>query len=454
MKTKKVIVLPYEAQWKRDFEIIRAELSAAIGECAVSIEHVGSTSVPGLSAKPVIDIDIVIENEAALPEAIGRLERIGYRHEGDLGICGREAFEYAGKEHLKKHHLYVCARDSEEIKRHIAFRDYLRAHCEAAEEYGRIKEEGARLYPENVDGYIRHKSAFIERIYKECGLFRLDVRELKTDELDEAADFSWKMCADRKTRSYPIFANREEIFERYKKSMDDKAGGVLICRSGGVMRGAVCWFSIPEDRYVQTTGLYAEESDAAAVLMEEIEKRHCGYEAYIGITKENETVAEALEGRGYSLLDDSYDMRLRIVDMKKAQDAGHAFRVNEKSISEYIEYHRKHFDGGYWNAERIGEDFANWDIYAASNGAELAGALFAKDYGNGEAEVFGMESEDEQTAYSIMAYALADMKRRHEGIKEVVFMAEAENEGLLRAAIRVGFEETNRYCCWYKKIGE
>ncbi|MCR5105787.1 MAG: GrpB family protein [Eubacterium sp.] len=96
---------------------------------------------------------------------------MGYHHEGDLGIPGREAFKYDGKEHLMKHHLYVCAEDSRELKRHIAFRDYLRSHPDAVAEYSHIKEEGARLYPDDMDKYIEYKSPLIERLYKQIELF-------------------------------------------------------------------------------------------------------------------------------------------------------------------------------------------------------------------------------------------------------------------------------------------
>ena len=167
---KMVIVQPYNKEWKSDFEAIRSELDFALRDLAVRIEHVGSTSVEGLSAKPVIDIDVVIRDRSVLPEVVISLQKTGYNHEGNLGIPGREAFKYEGKEHLRKHHLYVCAQDSGELRRHIAFRDYLRSHPEAVAEYSRVKEEGARLYPWDIDKYIEHKSPFIEKIYKEIGL--------------------------------------------------------------------------------------------------------------------------------------------------------------------------------------------------------------------------------------------------------------------------------------------
>lgn len=170
MRTARVTVVPYDAAWPGEFEKIRAEAADALGRLALAVEHVGSTSVPGLWAKPVIDLDVVIEDEDSLPAVIERLAAIGYRHEGDLGIAGREAFRYDAKPHLMTHHLYVCPRRSPELARHLALRDYLRAHPDAAAEYAAVKREGARRYPDDIDAYIEHKSAVIRAIYRACGL--------------------------------------------------------------------------------------------------------------------------------------------------------------------------------------------------------------------------------------------------------------------------------------------
>lgn len=170
VKTKRVTVVSYDQAWPGEFLKILGQLAPFILPPAIRIEHVGSTSVPGLWAKPIIDIDVVIRDMTVLPEIIARLAGIGYRHEGDLGIPGREAFCYDGKPELKAHHLYVCPESSPELRRHIAFRDYLRAHPDAVAEYGRIKREGAALFPDDIDAYIAHKSPVIEKIYRECGL--------------------------------------------------------------------------------------------------------------------------------------------------------------------------------------------------------------------------------------------------------------------------------------------
>ena len=169
MSNKRVEVLKYDETWKQSFSEIRSAVYDALGELAVRIEHVGSTSVPGLSAKPIIDIDVVIGDRSVLGDVISKLSEIGYRYEGDLGIAGRESFSYGGKACLPEHHLYVCPKDSPELKRHIAFRDYLKTHPDVVLEYSRIKKEGALLYPYDIDKYIEHKSSFIESIYKEIG---------------------------------------------------------------------------------------------------------------------------------------------------------------------------------------------------------------------------------------------------------------------------------------------
>lgn len=170
MRTAKVRVVPYDEGWKNAFEDICSELKAALSDLAIAIEHVGSTSVPGLCAKPCIDIDVVIEDYSIFDRVVAKLADIGYIHEGDLGIREREAFKYIDKPHLMNHHMYVCPRHSEELRRHITFRDYLRSHPEAAQAYGAVKTRAAQLYPDNIDGYIEHKSDCIHQIYRQCGL--------------------------------------------------------------------------------------------------------------------------------------------------------------------------------------------------------------------------------------------------------------------------------------------
>jgi GrpB-like predicted nucleotidyltransferase (UPF0157 family) len=163
-------VVPYDPGWGRTFEALRRVLLRALGEIAADVEHVGSTAVPDLAAKPVIDLDVVVPSRDALATALSGLAALGYRHEGDLGVPGREAFARDASDVPRDgsgrswpaHHLYVCASDSPELRRHLRFRDWLRRHSAAAEEYGRLKRRLAAVHRFDRDAYARAKSEFIE----------------------------------------------------------------------------------------------------------------------------------------------------------------------------------------------------------------------------------------------------------------------------------------------------
>ena len=163
-------MLPYDSAWKAAFEEIRKEIEQAAGDLIVDVEHVGSTSVEGMSAKPCIDLDVVIPDHTVFDAVADRLKAIGYFHEGDLGIKGREAFRYSGKPHLMTHHLYVCPRDSRELHRHVTFRNFLRSHPEAVKQYSTVKETAARLFPDDIDRYMAYKAPCIQALYAQCGL--------------------------------------------------------------------------------------------------------------------------------------------------------------------------------------------------------------------------------------------------------------------------------------------
>ncbi|RDB60946.1 hypothetical protein C1878_12945 [Gordonibacter sp. 28C] len=160
MMAHRIILEKYNPAWPAEFEKIKRELDSVLGSTALAIEHVGSTSVPGLVAKPIIDIDVVIDG--CFDETRRILESAGYRHEGNLGIEGREAFSYDVKAHLMKHHLYVCDMRSAELQRHLSFRNLLRANETARNEYARVKQAAAALHPHDVDAYTSSKGPFVE----------------------------------------------------------------------------------------------------------------------------------------------------------------------------------------------------------------------------------------------------------------------------------------------------
>jgi len=158
--TEPIMIEDYDARWPQLFEILRTRIGAVLGSLAAAIEHIGSTAVPGLAAKPIIDIDVLLQSQADLQRAIERLATVGYEHQGDLGVAGREAFRAPAD--VFPHHLYVCAPDSSEYGRHIAFRNHLRCNSEDAHAYERLKKSLADRLGNDRDGYTLAKTDFIE----------------------------------------------------------------------------------------------------------------------------------------------------------------------------------------------------------------------------------------------------------------------------------------------------
>ncbi len=171
-----IVVRDYDSTWPETFEQIRSRLATATDDCAISIEHVGSTSVPGLAAKPIIDISIVVPTEDQVPLAIERLSMLGYVHLGNLGVEGREAFKRP--EASARHNLYLCPRGSLALANHLALRDYLRAHPDAALEYGALKKELAHRFPDDIDGYTEGKTEAILKILEIVGFRRADLEDI------------------------------------------------------------------------------------------------------------------------------------------------------------------------------------------------------------------------------------------------------------------------------------
>jgi GrpB-like predicted nucleotidyltransferase (UPF0157 family) len=167
-RAEPVEVVAYDAAWPATFDAVRDRIAPVLGELAVGIEHVGSTAVPGLDAKPIVDVDVVIRDAGDFDAVAQRLATIGYLHLGDLGIVGREAFRApAGS---PRHHLFVCASGSTALQAHLTLRDALRADPALAAAYGALKHELAVTFRHDRDSYTEGKTAFIRTVL-------LDVRE-------------------------------------------------------------------------------------------------------------------------------------------------------------------------------------------------------------------------------------------------------------------------------------
>jgi GrpB-like predicted nucleotidyltransferase (UPF0157 family) len=161
-----ILVIEYDPSWPLVFASLRDAIWPVVSDIARSIEHVGSTSVPGLAAKPVIDIDVVVRASEVM-SGISRLGTLGYRHLGDRGIPQREAFESPTSS--APHHLYLCPQGSPALLNHLTIRDYLRAHASVARAYGDLKMGLARAHRDDLDGYTEAKTEFLAAILRTMG---------------------------------------------------------------------------------------------------------------------------------------------------------------------------------------------------------------------------------------------------------------------------------------------
>jgi len=163
-----VVIRGYDPEWPTRFAELCEALATALDGLAIVFEHVGSTAVPGLAAKPIIDVDVVVASPRLLPAVIERLKGLGYQRLGELGVPGREAFRTPPSFVLEEqsplraaHHLYVLRNDSQELARHVAFRDALRADAALAKEYAALKRRLAAELGHDREAYTEAKTGFI-----------------------------------------------------------------------------------------------------------------------------------------------------------------------------------------------------------------------------------------------------------------------------------------------------
>ncbi|MFM2361038.1 MAG: hypothetical protein RLY16_3031 [Bacteroidota bacterium] len=168
-----MLIVKYTAQWVKDFEAIKHTIDSGLEDLNYQIEHVGSTSVPDLDAKPIIDLDIIYSELSSFEKIKYRLEKMGYYHNGNQGIEGREVFKRSGTaihEILDtiRHHLYVCIVDCPALERHLLTRDFLRKHEWARLEYQQMKYHLAEKANQDQKQYAQLKelnmNTFIDSI--------------------------------------------------------------------------------------------------------------------------------------------------------------------------------------------------------------------------------------------------------------------------------------------------
>lgn len=160
-------VVDWSPDWAVQFDEISSVLREALTGLDATVQHVGSTSVPGLAAKPVLDVDVIV-GASDVPAAVAALESVGYEHRGDLGVTGREAFFEPGP---PRRNVYVCAAGTTNVRNHLAVRDVLRARDDLRDAYATVKLALAADPAMDIDTYLAGKSAVLQEVLEVSGEF-------------------------------------------------------------------------------------------------------------------------------------------------------------------------------------------------------------------------------------------------------------------------------------------
>lgn len=161
-----VALVPYDPEWPSRFDRAATAIAEACAGVVVTIEHVGSTAIPGLGAKPYIDLMPGLRAWADGPRIVPAMAALGYEYRGEYGVVGRHYFTkfIDGDEHVWKHNVHCYEIGHREWQRHLVFRDALRADEALRDEYWRLKQALAERYPDDVEPYAIGKSDFVERV--------------------------------------------------------------------------------------------------------------------------------------------------------------------------------------------------------------------------------------------------------------------------------------------------
>jgi GrpB-like predicted nucleotidyltransferase (UPF0157 family) len=160
----RIEVVPYDPNWPREFERSSGEVKTALGANLLQIHHIGSTSIAGVHAKPVIDMLAVVADLAAVDHCSVAMARLGYEVMGEFGIDGRRYFRRDDSAGRRTHQVHTFAEASRHVARHLAFRDYMRAHPTLARQYGELKQRLAKAHPHDMAAYMDGKDSFIKEM--------------------------------------------------------------------------------------------------------------------------------------------------------------------------------------------------------------------------------------------------------------------------------------------------
>ncbi|MFW9832826.1 MAG: GrpB family protein [Candidatus Thorarchaeota archaeon] len=169
--TREVKVVPYNNDWPRLYQLEIVSLRKVLGNEIVSASHIGSTSIPGMLAKPIIDILLEVKSISKIDDYNDDMVKLGYSPRGEYGIPDRRYFSKGDSNDVRTHHVHAFQSGNIGLERHLAFREYMITHPEDAREYAQLKLNLARVFQWDIDGYCKGKESYIDDMEKKALLW-------------------------------------------------------------------------------------------------------------------------------------------------------------------------------------------------------------------------------------------------------------------------------------------
>lgn len=172
---RKVKVVPHDPTWSKLFRAEADRIAAVLGQEVMAIHHIGSTAIPNISAKPIIDILVEVLDIEKIDGFNDEMMKLGYLPQGEFGIP-RRRFLIKGNDSARTHHVHIFQNGDPKVEPYLSFRDYMIAHPEEVQAYCRLKEELAQKFPEDIESYIEGKDGFIKEMNRKAKAWKVRVR--------------------------------------------------------------------------------------------------------------------------------------------------------------------------------------------------------------------------------------------------------------------------------------
>ncbi len=454
---KSVVLNKYCDSWSSYFETEKALILEVTGDNIEKIEHVGSTAVKGLVAKPIIDIAGVYSGHDKKVAIVEAMKSIGYEYSENNGIINRLYFSKRidGKSY---YHLHFYLFGSKDYDKQIFFRDYLRSNQDVAFEYSKLKQELLMKYQDDRPKYTEGKSDFILRVLKEREKITTDenLMVVEINEINSVYDFVKRLSNNNQTASYPKIHDEETLLRVLNTSVSREDYRLIGCYENESLVGVVAYFWEDKDKYIQTTLFLVERnySLVATKMIDYISNHLKGYKAFIGFQKGNqlaisyfkeEMKAECIEDsvvtsiKGFTNYNMQYDMPLE--------------QVTKENFSTYSKFHdifAKEY-GIYYDSVNLLSDLEEFAILGIKEQGEFIASIFFKT-DKKISTVYGLfvskEYKDQGQEALLIDGMLDYLSSSFEAVGEVIYFIDRVEADELKAALELGFKIKEEYLCF------